>query len=47
MAKDLGIKGLKVATVTGDDILDRLPEFNGLGLELKNMDTSKSLFQNL
>ena len=44
VAKDLGIKGLKVATVTGDDILDRLPEFKGLGLELKNMDTSKSLF---
>ncbi len=44
VAKDLGIKGLKVATVTGDDILDRLPEFKGRGLELKNMDTSKSLF---
>ena len=44
IAKDLGIKGLKVATVTGDDILDRLPDFKSQGLELKNMDSSKSLF---
>ncbi len=44
VAKNLGIKDLKVATVTGDDILDRLPEFKSHGLDLKNMDTQKSLF---
>lgn len=44
VAKDLGITGLKVATVTGDDILDRLQEFKAQGLQLKNMDSAKSLF---
>ena len=43
VAKDLGIAGLKVATVTGDDILDRLQEFKAQGLQLKNMDSAKSL----
>jgi hypothetical protein len=32
---------LKVATVTGDDITDRLDQFLKRGIELKNMDTGE------
>jgi hypothetical protein len=34
---------LKVATVTGDDITDRLDQFLKRGVELKNMDTGEPL----
>ncbi|MGH9594877.1 MAG: acyclic terpene utilization AtuA family protein, partial [Bryobacteraceae bacterium] len=34
---------LKVATVTGDDIMDRLDRFLKSGIELKNMDTGEPL----
>ncbi len=34
---------IKVATVTGDDIMDRLDEFLGCGIDLKNMETGESL----
>jgi len=34
---------LKVATVTGDDITDRLDQFLKRGIELKNMDTGEPL----
>jgi len=34
---------LKVATVTGDDITDRLDQFMKRGIELKNMDTGEPL----
>jgi len=34
---------LKVATVTGDDISDRLDQFMKRGIELKNMDTGEPL----
>jgi hypothetical protein len=34
---------VKVATVAGDDILSRLDELLGRGIELKNMDTGESL----
>lgn len=32
----------KIAIVTGDDVLDRLPTFMDAGLELQNLDTQKS-----
>jgi hypothetical protein len=44
VAKQLGITGLKIATVTGDDVLARLPEFRAQGLRLANMDTGEGLF---
>jgi Acyclic terpene utilisation family protein AtuA len=44
VAKALGVSGLRVATVTGDDVLARLPEFQAKGLPLANMDTGEGLF---
>ena len=45
VAKKLGVTGLKIATVTGDDILERLEEFKAKGLKLANMDTGEGLFE--
>ncbi|MBI4911863.1 MAG: DUF1446 domain-containing protein [Acidobacteria bacterium] len=45
VAKRLGVKGLRIATVTGDDVLARLPEFREKGLPLANMDTGEGLFE--
>ncbi len=42
VAKRQGIP-IKVATVAGDDILGRLDEYLGRGIELKNMDTGEPL----
>lgn len=36
-----GIKGLKIAAITGDDMLGRLPEFVQGGYGLENMDTGE------
>jgi hypothetical protein len=44
VAKQLGVTGLKIATVTGDDVLARLDEFKAKGLKLANMDTDEGLF---
>ncbi|CAM2067070.1 DUF1446 domain-containing protein [Sulfidibacter corallicola] len=44
VAEKHGIEGLKVAIVTGDDILHRLEEFRGKGEALANMDTGEGLF---
>jgi hypothetical protein len=44
VAKRQGID-VKVATVTGDDIMGRLDDFIARGIELKNMDTGESLAQ--
>ena len=44
VAKKLGVKGVKIATVTGDDVLGRLSEFKAQGLQLGNMDTGEGLF---
>jgi Acyclic terpene utilisation family protein AtuA len=44
VAKKLGVKGLKIATVSGDDILGRLTELKALGHKLANMDTGEGLF---
>jgi hypothetical protein len=43
LADKMGVKGLKVGVVCGDDILDRVDEFLGHGIALKNMDTSQPL----
>ena len=45
VARQLGVTGLKIATVTGDDVLERLPEFRAKGLKLANMDTGDGLFE--
>ncbi|HJW09038.1 MAG TPA: acyclic terpene utilization AtuA family protein, partial [Holophagaceae bacterium] len=44
VAKKLGVTGLKIATVTGDDVLERLEEFKAKGLKLANIDTGAGLF---
>jgi len=44
VARELGLSGkLKIGIVTGDDILDRLDDFLGRGIELRNMDTDAPL----
>jgi hypothetical protein len=44
VARELGLAGrLKIGTVTGDDILGRLDELLGRGVELRNMDTGEPL----
>jgi hypothetical protein len=42
VAKRQGVQ-IKVATVTGDDVMDRLDSFIARGVELKNMDTGEPL----
>lgn len=43
VANNLGITGLKVAVVSGDNIKDRLDELLSLGEELNNMETGNSI----
>lgn len=43
VAKKLGIKGLRIGVVLGDDILDRLDELKKKGVLLNNMETGDSL----
>jgi hypothetical protein len=43
VAAELGIDGLRVATVTGDDVTSRLGELQGAGVDLHNMDTGADL----
>ena len=44
VACDLGLSGkVKIGLVTGDDILDRVDDFLGRGIELRNMDTGEPL----
>ena len=38
-----GITGLKIATITGDDFLPKLPELQNNGYKLENMDSGESL----
>jgi hypothetical protein len=42
-ARKLGLNGLKVGLVTGDDVLDRLPEFMEKGYMLESLDTGQPL----
>jgi hypothetical protein len=39
-----GIKGIKIATITGDDCINRLEEFEQAGLKLENMDSGEPYF---
>lgn len=39
-----GIKGIKIATITGDDCINRLEEFEQAGLKLENLDSSEPYF---
>jgi hypothetical protein len=45
VAREMGIKDLKVAVVTGDNVLDRIPEFEEKGYALNHLDTGKSINQ--
>ncbi len=42
-AEKLGLRGLKIAAVYGDDIVDRLQELIASGHTMKNMDTGEEL----
>lgn len=39
-----GIKGIKIATITGDDVLARLPEFKENNIALNNLDDNTSYY---
>jgi hypothetical protein len=44
VARELGLKGrIKIGTVTGDDMMDRLDELLERGVELRNMETGEPL----
>jgi Acyclic terpene utilisation family protein AtuA len=43
LARDLGVKGLRVGVVEGDDLLPRLKDLIAAGNPLKNMDTGEPL----
>jgi Acyclic terpene utilisation family protein AtuA len=43
VAQELGVTGLRVGVVDGDDLLPRLPELIAAGHELKNMDNGEPL----
>jgi hypothetical protein len=44
VARELGLGGkVRIGIVTGDDIMPRLDEFLGRGIELRNMDTDELL----
>jgi hypothetical protein len=43
VAKKLGIKGLKIGVVLGDNILTELDQLKGKGIGLKNMESGESL----
>ncbi len=42
-AAELGIEGLRVATVTGDDLTGRLDELRAAGVDLRNTDTGADI----
>jgi hypothetical protein len=41
-ARELGVHGLKIATVLGDDLMTRLPDLRGAGASLTHADTGAS-----
>ncbi len=43
VARELGVHGLRVGVVEGDDVLPRLPELVAAGHELRNMDTGEPI----
>lgn len=42
IAQELGLEGLKVAVVTGDDVLDRLNEWRQQGISLSHLEDGRS-----
>jgi hypothetical protein len=42
-AEKLGIRGLKIGVVVGDDILGRIDELIEMGIELRNMETGAAI----
>lgn len=43
VARDLGLSGVRIGIVAGDDILDRLDDLMARGHELRNLDTGRPL----
>ncbi|MEM7481989.1 MAG: acyclic terpene utilization AtuA family protein [Acidobacteriota bacterium] len=43
VAKELGVEGLKVGVIEGDDVLPRLPDLVAAGHPLENMDTGEPI----
>lgn len=43
IAREMGISGLKVAVVTGDNVLDRIPEFLDKGYSLNHLETGEPI----
>ena len=43
VARELGVSGIRVGVVEGDDVLPRLPELVGAGHELANMDSGEPI----
>ena len=41
LARELGLGHMRIATVHGDDVLDRLEEFSSAGLDFPNLDTGE------
>ncbi len=44
VAQKLGVKGLKIAVVTGDNILSQIQSMEKDGVSMKSMDTGESLY---
>jgi hypothetical protein len=43
VARELGIKGLKIGVVAGDNILNSIDDLRSKGIDLKNMETGESV----
>ncbi|MCK9502812.1 MAG: DUF1446 domain-containing protein [Porticoccaceae bacterium] len=43
VVKELGLSGIKIAIIEGDDIMDRLDEITGGGEKLANLDTGEDI----
>ncbi len=43
LARSLGLKGLKIAVVTGDDVLHRLAELEAMGVDLSDMESGEDI----
>src|SRR5262245_50693981 len=42
LARSLGLSGLKIGLVHGDDVLDRIPAFRAQGVKFPNLDSGES-----
>lgn len=43
VAKELGVKDVRIGVVLGDDILDRIDQFLEMGIEFQHMETGQSI----